>query len=296
MKQKLTYYLIKCFLFLGKILPKNAIYSLSEWILMRYYHMKPKRIEIMHANIKRAFPEKNETEIEVFGKRVYEELSKTVAETVLLYNRRIYVKDIVINAEEAATKLKGFSENAPNGILIVTGHYSNWELFGQFLGCYDFPVINVVKPSSNIWIDKYIIIPFRERFGNRMIEPKGSMITIAKALKAGKNIALLIDQVVQPPNGLPVLFFGYPTAATKSVAMLKNKYDPLVVPVFIERVGIERFVVRVGDPIEPDSDTNREQKLISMTQSYYDVIENQIRQAPDQWLWLYNRWKDIRYA
>jgi KDO2-lipid IV(A) lauroyltransferase len=260
--------------------------------------MKPKRIEIMHANIRRAFPEKSESEIEEFGKRVYRELSKTVAEIVLLYNERIHVKEMVINTEEAVAKLKSFSQNAPNGILMVAGHYSNWELLGLFLGYHGFSVTNVVKPSKNALIDKYIVIPFRERSGNKMIELKGSMISMAKALKAGKNIALLIDQVVQPPNGVPVSFFGHPTAATKSVAMLKSKYDPLVIPVFIERVESERFMVRVGDPIEysGDSDIEKEKQLIAMTQMYYDVIEEQIQQAPEQWLWLYNRWKEIKFA
>ena len=297
MKQRLYYYGIKLFLLFGKIVPQSMIYRFSRWLFEKYYTMKPKRVEIMHANIKRAYPKKNSQEIEAFGKSVYGEVSKTLAECILLYNNRINVRDMVVNIDEAAARLKMLSTKSSGGIVIITGHYSNWELLGQFLGYVGMPVSNVVKSSKNSLIDKYIAIPFRQRTGNKMIEQKGSMVTIAKILKSKQNIALLIDQVVKPPNGVPVSFFGHRTAATKSVAMLKLKYDPLVVPIFIERIEKERFRINIAEPIEPSAEiyTNKDEQIIDMTQSYYDAIQRQIEQAPTQWLWLYNRWKRVDF-
>ena len=296
MKKKINYYMIHFFLFLGKILPKSTLYMLSKCILMCYYKLKPKRVEIMHENIKRAFPKKSEEEIVRFGKEVYTALSQTVAEYLLSYAGRVHIQEMVSNMDEACKKLRRLKSESQNGMIIVTGHYANWELFGDFLGYNGFEIINVVKRSPDSLIDQRIITPFREKYGNSMIDQKGSMVRLAKALKSNRMVTLLIDQVVQPPNGVVVNFFGHQTAATKSVAMLKNKYDPMVVPVFLERVGRENFMVRVGDPIEVDLENDEEQKLTLMTQRYYDAIEYQIRQAPEQWLWLYNRWKEIKFA
>ena len=297
MKKKLMYYLTRFFLFLGRFFSKTSIYSLSHWMLVRYYHARPKREEILHDNIKRAFPDKDEKEIKIFSRKVYSEVAKMLAETILLYQQRINIEQSVLNKEEVVEKLKQLQSDAPNGILFITAHYGNWELLGLFLGACGFPIVNVVKRSANHWIDEEITTPFRQRYGSRMVEHEGAMITLVKTLKKGKIVSLMIDQVVQPPNGVPVNFFGYPTAATKAVSVLKQKYNPLVVPIFISRVGVEQFEVNVYDPVETKLDTgiSEEEQIAVMTQSYYEVIESQIKKSPEQWLWLYNRWKEIKF-
>ena len=257
---------------------------------MRYYHAKPKRVQIMHDNIKRAYPSMTHNEIVEFGLDVYKELSKTISEYLLSYASRLDIEEMIINMDEAREKLLDIKSKSDNGMIIITGHYSNWELFGDFLGYSGFGVTNIVKRSPDSWIDNRIITPFRQRYGNRMIDKKGSMVRLAKALKNNQIVTLLMDQVVQPPNGVVVDFFGHQTAATKSVAMLKNKYNPIVIAVFIERVEHEKFIVRVGEPMVADESLS----IATMTQKYYDAIEQQIREAPEQWLWLYNRWKPIK--
>jgi len=297
MKQRLHYYFIRMLLLGGKILPKHTVYALTDWIMRQYYRRRLKRVGIMHANIQKAFPAMCEAEIETFGKNVYVEISKTAAEWVLLYHKRIDPLQAVTNAKEALQKLQMIKSRSTRGIIIVTAHYGNWELLGHFLGCGGFPVSTVFKTTGNSLIDQKILIPSREVCNNSLIEHKGSMASMIRLLKSGGTLAMLIDQVVQPPNGIPVSLFGHPTAATKSVATLKSRYDPLVVPVFIRRIGVEKFEIDIGDPIEPRPEiyTDKAQQLIDMTQQYYDIIEAQIRQAPEQWLWLYNRWKEIQH-
>ena len=295
MKQPLYYYFVRILLLGGKILPRHTLYALTDWIMRQYYRRRPKRVEIMHANIRRAFPRMKDTEIDAFGRRVYAETAKTIAEWMLLYHGRLDPLAAVTNRAEVLPKLEAIKTRSHNGVIVITAHYGNWEILGSFLGATGFPVKTVFKSTGNPLIDSHILIPSRETFGNSLIAHKGSMSSMVKTLASGDTIALLIDQVVQPPNGVPVNFFAHPTAATKAVAALKQKYDPAVVPVFIQRVGMEKFVVEIGDPVEPDPAiyTDKQQQLIEITQQYYDIIEAQIRQAPEQWLWLYNRWKRI---
>ena len=296
MKQKFSYFLIRIFLWVGSVLPKDMVYRLSQWVVMRYYHLKPKRVQIMHDNIQIAFPNMSRDEVLLFGLDVYHELSKTISEYILCHANRIGVEDMILNMKEAKENLENLKSQSKSGVIIITGHYSNWELFGDFLGYNGFGVTNVVKRSPDSLVDNRIITPFRQRYGNRMIDQKGSMVRLAKALKNNQIVTLLMDQVVQPPNGVVVDFFGHQTAATKSVAMLKNKYNPIVVPMFIERVNREQFMIKVGEPIESKgcNDNDKILEIASMTQDYYDAIEKQIKESPKQWLWLYNRWKPIK--
>ena len=262
-----------------------------------YYVLKPKRVTIMHANIKRAFPEWTVEEKEAFGKEVYNETAKTVAELVLLYHDRLDMDAVIVNSEEAIRKLNALNEKAPNGIIYIMAHYGNWELLGQFMAKNGFPLVGVVKEGRNSLIEQKILIPFRGKFGNSSVGHTSSMITIAKALKAQKSVSLAIDQVVQPPNGVVVDFFGHTTAATKAIAALKYKYNPLVVPVFLTRVGEQQFRADIYDPVEtvPEKSLSEEERVVGMTQQYYQMIEAQIRRAPKQWLWFYNRWKEIKF-
>ena len=286
MKQKLNYYIIKFLLSLGKFLPKSMLFAFSKWVLMLYYHKKKVRRDITHANLKKAFPEKSEAEIEAMAKEVYLNLSKTIAELVLINANRFDIDASVSNAKQSLAKLRELSADASSGIIYVMAHYANWELLCHFMGKNGLPLLGIVKDGKNRLIDENILIPFREKYGNQTLSHSGSMISIAKALKSNKSIVMAIDQVVQPPNGIAVNFFGHETYASKAVAALKQKYNPKIIPIFIQRVA-EGYQINIADEI-----TSIE-SLSNMTQDYYDAIEAQIRKAPEQWLWLYNRWKRI---
>ena len=252
----------------------------------------------MHANIRRAFPDLTVEAVVAFGKKVYEEAAKTVAELVLLYHDRLDVDAAIVNRDETIQKLKTLNEKAPNGIIYIMAHYGNWELLVQFMAKSGFPLVGVVKEGRNSLIEQKILAPFRRKFGNSSVGHTSSMITIAKALRAKKSVTLAIDQVVQPPNGVVVDFFGHATAATKAIAVLKHKYDPLVVPIFLTRVDKQQFRADICEPIEVvfEGGLPEEERVVVMTQQYYRTIEAQIRQAPKQWLWFYNRWKEIKFG
>jgi len=279
------------------MLPRRVIYGVSFGLMRLYYLLKPKRVEILHANIKKGFPDQSQEERVNFGKEVYRQVSLTMAELVLIYVDRLDIDKVITNKEEVIKKLSHLNKEADSGIIYIMAHYGNWELLGHFMAKNGYPLVGVVKEGRNQWIEQNILIPFRAKYGNTSVGHRASMLAISKALKARKSVSLAIDQVVQPPNGVVVNFFGHRTAATKAIAALKIKYNPKVVPIFLQREG-EQFRVIIRDPIdvEIDNTVDKEERIAIMTQAYYDVIESQIRQSPTQWLWFYNRWKQIRYV
>ncbi len=120
-----------------------------------------------------------------------------------------------------------------------------------------------------------------------------AMLAMAKRLKKGNVVGLLIDQKSGLSNGSKVDFFGMPAETTLSVAMLKLKFNPIIVPIFIARQSDGLYEMIINDPIDyvAEEIDDKEKKLEAMTLKYNQAIEEIIRQYPSQWFWMHNRWR-----
>jgi len=281
-----SYYGARALLVLSRVIPKKMLFAVAQRLMISYYWLDTKRRNITINNMQKAYRDKSSKEISDMAISSYKELGKTAAECLLIMNDKLDPNSVIINKDEALAKIEKISADAPNGVIYITAHYSNWELLCHFFGQNGVPLLGVVKESKNRKIEQNIATPFREKFGNKSVGHKKSMISIAKALKHGKSVVVAMDQWLRPPNVVEVDFFGRRTYAAKSVAALKKKLDPLVVPLFIERED-DGFRVIVGDRIDENG------TIEDMTQSYYEAIERQIDKCPDQWMWLHNRWKQL---
>jgi len=281
-----SYYGARALLVLSRVIPKKMLFAVAQRLMISYYWLDTKRRNITINNMQKAYRDKSSKEISDMAISSYKELGKTAAECLLIMNDKLDPNSVIINKDEALAKIEKISADAPNGVIYITAHYSNWELLCHFFGQNGVPLLGVVKESKNRKIEQNISTPFREKFGNKSVGHKKSMISIAKALKHGKSVVVAMDQWLRPPNVVEVDFFGRRTYAAKSVAALKKKLDPLVVPLFIERED-DGFRVIVGDRIDENG------TIEDMTQSYYEAIERQIDKCPDQWMWLHNRWKQL---
>ncbi|BAF72890.1 conserved hypothetical protein [Sulfurovum sp. NBC37-1] len=254
-------------------------------VALVFYYLSRSRREITKQNLAAAFPNKSRKEIEILAKEVYVELSKTVSEIFLMLSNRFPIDDAIINKEEALVKLASLKQLYPTGWIMITAHFSNWELLAQFLGKHDYSMVVIGREGDNKKIDSKITTPFRERFNNRSVHKRKAAVTIMKTLKKGGIVGILIDQKVMEHEGIKVKFFGRDVYATPLVATMKNKLDIQVIPMFLPRVSNGKYELLVGDPVEADDD------IASMTQAYNDEMEKIIRKYPAQWFWMHNRWK-----
>jgi KDO2-lipid IV(A) lauroyltransferase len=276
---------------IAKVLPRRSLYSLVKALTLLVYRLDSKRRMLTVRNLAMAFPQKTQEEIESLSKEVYVELSKTITEILLMFTGRFDIDAAVINQEEAQKKLTQIIENSPNGVIIMTAHFSNWELGAHFLAKHGLPALAIGRKGNNALIDQYITIPFRNKYGNKAISKSNAMIAMAKRLRNGEAVGLLIDQKAGDQNSAKVDFFGTPAETTLSVAMLKLKFDPLVVPVFIAREEDGRYRMIINDPIAYTAEEieDKEEKMKAMTAKYTEAIETVVRAYPSQWFWMHNR-------
>ena len=213
------------------------------------------------------------------------ELSKTIAEILFMVSGRFDIDKAVVNKKEALKKLATIKKSHSQGWIIMTAHFSNWELAAHFLAKHGYPMLAVGREGDNSLIDKKITIPFREKYGSRSVYKKNAAISIFKTLKRGDIVGVLIDQKVQESEGIQVTFFGRDVYTTSVVATMKEKLGIAVVPIFLVRIENGKYNLLVGDPIEQTGDTT------TMTQAYNFAMEEVIKQYPSQWFWMHNRWK-----
>lgn len=293
MREKIEYYLVKFFLWLAKITPKSFVYMIMKGLTLLVYHVDKKRRNITIENLTMAFPEKTSEEIKKLSKQVYIELSKTISEILFMFVGKFDIDNAVKNADEAKKKLQDIAQNSTNGVIVITAHFSNWELAAHFLARNGLPMLAVGREGNNTLIDQYITVPFRNKYGNRATSKGKAMLAMAKVLKKGDTVGLLIDQKTAYQNSVTVNFFDKPATTTTSVAMLKLKFNPLVVPIFIARQSDGMYEMIIDEPIEymADDIDDNEKKIEAMTLKYNQAIEEVIRQYPDQWFWMHNRWR-----
>ena len=293
MKEYLEYYVIKLFLWLAKVIPRPFIYSVVKGMTHLAYYLDTKRRHLTIKNLSMAFPEKTDEEIVLLSKDVYTQLSITISEILFMFVEKFDVDKAIINYQEAKKKLQDILKESPRGVIVVTAHFSNWELAAHFLAKNGLPMLAIGRKGNNRLIDTNITTPFREKYGNQSVSKKKAMLAMIKRLKSAGNVGLLIDQKSGHLNSAKVDFFGKPAETTLSVASLKLKFDPLVVPIFILRQGNGLYKMIINSPIDYSANEieEKEKRLEAMTQKYNNTIEEIIRQYPSQWFWMHNRWR-----
>lgn len=171
------------------------------------------------------------------------------------------------------------------GILFATAHLGNWELSAFAHGLMTEPMNIVVRSLDNRRIDA--LVEARRRLsGNRVIEKWDSARQILRALHRNEAVGILVDQNVQPHEGVFIDFFGVPACAGSAFVKIAAHTGAIVIPGFALWMHNEqRYVLRFYPPVEITGD------VAADTQRLHSAIESLIREYPDQWLWIHRRWK-----
>ena len=131
----------------------------------------------------------------------------------------------------------------------------------------------------------------RRRAGIELIEKRAALRPVLSALNHGLTVALLLDQNASRREGIFVTFFGRSASTSKSLAVLAVRTQAPIVPIFIYRERLHEHRVVIHPPFGLDKAVDTEQAVAELTQRCATTTEAAIVAAPDQWLWLHNRWR-----
>lgn len=292
MRENIEYFAVKFLLWCASWMPKSWIYGIVKAIAIVLYYILPKRRRLVYNNLKNVFPQLSKNELDRFAKKVYDNLSQSVAEILLMFVDRFDIDSAIINFDEAIEKINEISSQK-RGVILFTAHFSNWELLAHFISKHGLPFLVVGREGTNKIIDKNITIPFRNKYGNRAVYKNKAMISMAKALKNRETIGMLIDQKTGGTHSAKIEFFGQKASTTLSTAALKLKFDPLIIPTYVVREKMGYYRMYIDKPLEYTADEieDENEKMKAMTLRYNRALEHMILRAPEQWFWMHNRWK-----
>ncbi len=255
-------------------------------LLWKYYHRGRKRAL---DNLRASFPEKDEQWLQETGRRSFEHIAMLAIDVLFTprlvkkYNWRDYSQ--YKNAERAKWLMQ---ENT--GMLMLTGHYGNFEIMGYILGLFDFNIYTVARPLDNKFVNKYLH-GVREQAGQRLIDKKGATELMAKVSSSGATLCFIADQDAGR-KGIFVDFFGRKASTFKSIGLLAVTNNIPIGVAYSRRLG-NRFYFEIGINriILPEEWAKKDDPLEWVTAEYTKAIEEFVREDPSQYWWVHRRWK-----
>ena len=213
---------------------------------------------------------------------------------ILFATRLIHIetwrKYIRLGNIQQTLRLMTKGSNGHSGLIMLTGHYGNWEITGYTLATLGFETVSVARPLNNPYLNDWLM-GVRSSRGQRVVDKKGAAMEIADLLSTGGVVAFVADQNAGP-KGVFVDFFGRKASTYKSIALLAMQFEVPIIVGFARRIEPHfQFLIDTQDIIYPDDWKNENDPLIYITQRYTKAIENFVRDAPEQYWWMHRRWK-----
>jgi KDO2-lipid IV(A) lauroyltransferase len=177
------------------------------------------------------------------------------------------------------------------GVLFLTAHFGNWEwMAASFPLLFCRPCHVVVRPLDHRFFDG-VVERLRTWTGNQTIPKQKSMGRILRLLKEGKVVGVLLDQNVAWKEGVFVNFFGEMACTNVGLALLALKTGAPVLPAFNIRQADGRYRVVFEPELQLIRTGDKDQDVEKNTELFTQVIERYIRENPDHWFWVHQRWK-----
>ncbi|XFO68112.1 Phosphatidylinositol mannoside acyltransferase [Sporomusa silvacetica DSM 10669] len=174
------------------------------------------------------------------------------------------------------------------GAVLATAHSGNWELLGAALAMHGFPLVAVVQRQTNAAMDTFIN-EYRTKAGMHVTYKQG-VREMVKLMGLGKIIGLLMDQD-NHSEGVFVEFFGRMASTPQGAAALARLNNAPIVPAFITENPDGTHIAILHPPVLVTKTDDRAEDIRNTTQHLTRIIEQHIRQHPQEWFWLHNRWK-----
>lgn len=177
------------------------------------------------------------------------------------------------------------------GLMIISGHFGNWELMSYVIGALGVRTYAVARPIDNPYIERWFL-KTREETGQTIINKFGATDLLVRVIETQQPLCFLADQHAGA-RGVWVDFFGRPASTYKSIALLAMQMNCPIAVGGAWRLG-DRFQFRceLNDVIDPQDYKDDKEAVKNITARYTKSLEELIRKAPEQYLWMHRRWRE----
>ena len=274
--------------YLVRVLPRSVSYGLGHLAMWLAWKLMPGSRSAVAGNL-RAISSEDADHRALFTFRAY-------ARDVIDFLRAIAAPDdeaeTAFDFPSAARERFQAVLAEGRGMILVTGHYGNWEIGSVAVKrTLRLPITIMAMPETSATVTR-IRREIRERVGAETIEVRQSLETalqIRRRLGENKIVAMLIDRHIGRDR-VPVTLLGRRAGFLRTPALMGLATGAPLVPCFIERSGRGRFTVRMGEVIRVSTVVPRDQAMREATQRFADQFGERLRVHPEYWYQFYPYW------
>ena len=269
-------------------LPLTVLHGLAPVVYLFIFYVLRLRRQVVIDNLSRAFPEKDAAERDALMRQFFRHYADVLVEMV----KSITIDKQTLLDRVSFTGEKILLEHLQNGqpVLATAAHQCNIEWL--LLACcarFPYPFEGIYRPLANSQFEQLTYAAHR-RFGGVPIKDRA----VIREIMARRNVPRVVGIVSdQSPNlgddKYWTTFMNQDTAFYLAPEVIAKFSRYPVVFLGMERTGRGRYQVSVSRLAEPPYENNHE-----ITRRYVDLVEQQIRRDPSNWLWAHKRWKHNR--
>ncbi len=286
----IVYILSLPFIFMVSILPFKLLYLFSDFLYFIIYYIVGYRKKVVLDNLKIAFPEKTNAELQKIRKKFYHHFIDVFMEmlkTFTISNQDIMKRFELVNKEE----LEPFMAKHDN-ILLMSSHHGNYEWMFSLNLLVDHKGFAAYKKVKNKYFNN-LIVKSRSRFNTTLVATKDFLAQVEVNDQSGeKNVyGLLSDQSPKLNKAHHwCQFFGKTVPVHTGTEMLAKKYNYPVV--YIEKIKVKRGFYKAK--FEILTENPRDWSDYAITDLFMQKLENHIKQEPENYFWTHKRFKHMK--
>lgn len=257
--------------------------QMGERLGMLAYRLDKKHRTRAESNLRFAFPEKDAAWATETARESFRHFGRLAGDLMRSPQR---TDAEVLAALEVPPDTLGYLQEG-RGTLICTGHLGNWERAAHWVTAQGHKLSVVVRHVNQPGLQERVE-GLRRNAGIDLLSRGDAAMGMMRKLRRGEMVAVLPDQNA---GDVFVPFFGHPTGSVIGPAVLAQRTSSLIFPAFCLRTGPARYRIIAHKPLDLKENSMTPEEIMTV---YYQDLEAAVREAPEQYLWMHDRWKSAR--
>lgn len=285
--QLLVYILVYPILWMISILPMRILYFFSDLVFILVYHIIGYRKKTVRYNLDLVFPDKSDEEKKIITKKFYHHLCDIILESV----KSLSISEAELKKRFVPTNIEEVQKLESDGksIVLMMAHYASWEWIFILQRYVSHRGYAIYKRLENKYFDA-LVKRIRAKYNTYLITNKEAVPTLVRAKKENE---LTINGFIsdQTPKHHKAYhwneFMGIKVPIHTGAETLSKRLDMPVVFCKVKKVK-RGFYEATFQTLAMNPN---EFKDFEITDLFMSLVEEQIREAPEYYLWTHKRWK-----
>ncbi|MGD1845970.1 MAG: lysophospholipid acyltransferase family protein [Salibacteraceae bacterium] len=264
------------------------LYRISDFLFAVVYHLIGYRKKVVMNNLRNSFPDKSEAELQGIQKRFYVFFCDLILETL----KTLTVSPTTLAKRLAFKNLEVFQRyyDQEQSIIIVMGHWGNWELGGARFAIEPLHKLYVIyHPLHNKYFDR-LVYYMRTRLGNGLYAMKDTLRGMVRDKAELNATAFIADQTPSRRGAHWMQFLNQDTPVFTGTGKIAHKMKYPVVYAGVRRTKRGHYEIELEDLVPNPAEVDP----VEILERFNRRLEKDIKELPEIWLWTHRRWKHKR--